>query len=70
MWLQENLQINLKKLSEFFRIRHSMMVNSGSSANLLAISAVKELYNVQDGDDALTAAVNFPTTLKPIIQKN
>src|SRR6056300_638835 len=59
-----------KKLSEFFRIRHSMMVNSGSSANLLAISAVKELYNVQDGDDVLTAAVNFPTTLNPIIQNN
>ena len=59
-----------KKLSDFFRIRHSMMVNSGSSANLLAISAVKELYNVQDGDDVLTAAVNFPTTLNPIIQNN
>ena len=59
-----------KKLSEFFRIRHSIMVNSGSSANLLAISAVKELYNVQDGDEVLTAAVNFPTTLNPIIQNN
>lgn len=59
-----------KKLSSFFGVRHSMMVNSGSSANLLAVSAVKELYEVQDGDEVMTAAVNFPTTLNPIIQNN
>ena len=59
-----------KKLREFTGIRHALFVNSGSSANLLAISALKIFYNLNDGDEVITSAVNFPTTLNPIIQNN
>jgi CDP-6-deoxy-D-xylo-4-hexulose-3-dehydrase len=59
-----------KKLREVTGIRHALFVNSGSSANLLAVSALKIFYNLSDGDEVITSAVNFPTTLNPIIQNN
>ena len=59
-----------KAISAKTGIRHTLFVNSGSSANLLAITALKEFYNLQDGDEVITSAVNFPTTLNPIIQSN
>ena len=59
-----------KNLREFTGIRHALFVNSGSSANLLAISALKIFYKLNDGDEVITSAVNFPTTLNPIIQNN
>lgn len=59
-----------KEISKFLGIRHTLFVNSGSSANLLALSALKIFYNLQDGDEVITSAVNFPTTLNPIIQNN
>lgn len=59
-----------KGLKEFTGIRHALFVNSGSSANLLAISALKIFYELNDGDEVITSAVNFPTTLNPIIQNN
>ena len=59
-----------KKLSKYLGIRHALFVNSGSSANLLALSALKIFYNLNDGDEVITSAVNFPTTVNPIIQNN
>ena len=59
-----------KGLKQFTGIRHALFVNSGSSANLLAISALKIFYELNDGDEVITSAVNFPTTLNPIIQNN
>jgi CDP-6-deoxy-D-xylo-4-hexulose-3-dehydrase len=59
-----------KELKQFTGIRHALFVNSGSSANLLAISALKIFYELNDGDEVITSAVNFPTTLNPIIQNN
>ena len=59
-----------KKLREVTGIRHALFVNSGSSANLLAVSALKVFYNLSEGDEVITSAVNFPTTLNPIIQNN
>ena len=59
-----------KEISKFLGIRHTLFVNSGSSANLLALSALKIFYNLKDGDEVITSAVNFPTTLNPIIQNN
>ena len=47
-----------------------LFVNSGSSANLVALSSLKILYNLNDGDEVITSAVNFPTTINPIIQNN
>ena len=52
--------------------RHAMLVNSGSSANLLAVSAItsplldgRELHA---GDEVITVAAGFPTTVNPIFQ--
>ena len=59
-----------KLLAKKLNQRHALFVNSGSSANLLALSSVKELYKLSDGDEIITAAVGFPTTINPIIQNN
>jgi|TARA_B100000902_G_scaffold392492_1_gene444971 CDP-6-deoxy-D-xylo-4-hexulose-3-dehydrase len=72
MWLTSGEYTSAfeKSISQFLGNRHTLIVNSGSSANLLAISAVKQYFNCQDGDEVITSAVNFPTTLNPIIQNN
>ena len=72
MWLTagEYTKSFEKSISKFLGVRHSLFVNSGSSANLLAISAIKKYFECEDGDEVITSAVNFPTTLNPIIQNN
>lgn len=62
-----------KKLAEFFGLKFCAAVNSGSSANLLAISALTsfrlpEEKRLKKGDEVITAAAGFPTTVNPIIQ--
>tara|TARA_B100001564_G_scaffold351475_1_gene357395 strand:+ start:137 stop:1423 length:1287 start_codon:yes stop_codon:yes gene_type:complete len=59
-----------KSISKFLGIRHTLFVNSGSSANLAAISALKKYYDVPDDSEVITCAVGFPTTINPIIQNN
>ncbi|MCI5051695.1 MAG: lipopolysaccharide biosynthesis protein RfbH [Simkaniaceae bacterium] len=61
--------------SEFAKVtrrRFSLLVNSGSSANLLAISALKSPQlkgrALVEGDEVITVAAGFPTTLNPILQ--
>lgn len=59
------------KFSDFFKVKYTILTNSGSSANLLAISALTspKLANpLQDGDEVITVAAGFPTTVNPIIQ--
>lgn len=51
-------------LREYLGVRHVALCNSGSSANLLAVSAL----GLKPGDEVITTAVNFPTTVNPIIQ--
>ena len=61
-----------QKLAKFLGLRHSLLTNSGSSANLLAISTLtseklgKRRLNV--GDEVITVAAGFPTTVNPIYQ--
>ena len=59
-------------LGEYLGVRHVLTVNSGSSANLLALAALTspELGEraIKDGDEIITAAANFPTTIAPILQ--
>lgn len=61
-----------RKLSEFLGVKHCLLTNSGSSANLLAISALTSplLGNRQlkPSDEVITTACGFPTTLNPILQ--
>lgn len=52
--------------------RHALLVNSGSSANLLAVTALTspllEERRLVPGDEVLTVAAGFPTTVNPILQ--
>jgi len=61
-----------KKLTEFLHVKYSLLVNSGSSANLLAFMALTSplLENrcIRRGDEVITVAAGFPTTVAPIIQ--
>ena len=55
-------------------MRHSFMVNSGSSANLLALSSLLSPRmgerRVNAGDEVIAVAAGFPTTVTPILQNN
>jgi len=55
-------------------VRHALLVNSGSSANLVALSALTSPSlgpdRLQTGDEVITVAAGFPTTVNPIIQNN
>jgi len=60
------------QFSDFFGLKSCSLVNSGSSANLLAISALtsKKLgeRRLKPGDEVITVAAGFPTTVNPIVQ--
>jgi len=61
-----------KRLREFLGVKHVLTVNSGSSANLVAFSALTspKLGNraLKRGDEVIAVAAGFPTTVNPIIQ--
>tara|TARA_R110000772_G_scaffold249530_1_gene363779 strand:- start:18846 stop:20147 length:1302 start_codon:yes stop_codon:yes gene_type:complete len=57
-----------RDLANFSHRENSLLVNSGSSANLVLISGIKQFYNLEDGDKVLTLSCGFPTTVNPIIQ--
>jgi CDP-6-deoxy-D-xylo-4-hexulose-3-dehydrase len=59
-----------KLLADICDRRYAVSCNSGSSANWLAITALKKAYNLDDGDEIITVACGFPTTVNPIIQNN
>jgi CDP-4-dehydro-6-deoxyglucose reductase, E1 len=62
-----------RQFADLLGVRRSLLVNSGSSANLLAISALtshklpKE-KRLERGDEVITCAAGFPTTVAPIVQ--
>lgn len=61
-----------RELAKFVGVRHSFLVNSGSSANLVALSALTSHkmgdQQLKPGDEVITVAAGFPTTVNPIIQ--
>lgn len=61
-----------KKLAELLGVRFAYLVNSGSSANLLAFMALTSPLlgerRVRRGDEVITIAAGFPTTVAPIVQ--
>ena len=61
-----------KEFAGIFGLRKAMLVNSGSSANLLAIAALTSPKlgegRLRPGDEVITVAAGFPTTVNPIIQ--
>jgi CDP-6-deoxy-D-xylo-4-hexulose-3-dehydrase len=60
------------RLAEYLQVPHCLLVNSGSSANLLAFMALTSplLGNraVRRGDEVITVAAGFPTTIAPVLQ--
>jgi CDP-6-deoxy-D-xylo-4-hexulose-3-dehydrase len=61
-----------RSLARFVGVRSALLVNSGSSANLLAVTALTSeslgSRRVKPGDEVITVAAGFPTTLNPIVQ--
>jgi CDP-6-deoxy-D-xylo-4-hexulose-3-dehydrase len=61
-----------QRFAEWMGVKHCLLVNSGSSANLLALSALTSPKlgdkRLQPGDEVITVAAGFPTTVNPIFQ--
>jgi CDP-6-deoxy-D-xylo-4-hexulose-3-dehydrase len=71
-WLPSGGEVNKfeNAFSKKFGFGHSVMVNSGSSANLVMIAALKKYFGWQDDDEIIVCVCGFPTTINPIIQNN
>ena len=63
-----------RDFADFLGIKYCLLTNSGSSANLLAVSALTspllKSRQLKSGDEIITTACGFPTTLNPILQNN
>jgi CDP-6-deoxy-D-xylo-4-hexulose-3-dehydrase len=59
-----------QEFSKTVNQKHSVMVNSGSSANLVMLCALKQYFKWDENSEILISVVGFPTTLNPIIQTN
>ena len=61
-----------RDFADYLGVKYCSLVNSGSSANLLAFAALTSPLlgerRIQKGDEVITAAAGFPTTIAPIIQ--
>ncbi len=61
-----------ERLAKFLKMKYCILTNSGSSANLLALSALTSPLlgerRLRPGDEVITTACGFPTTLNPIVQ--
>jgi CDP-6-deoxy-D-xylo-4-hexulose-3-dehydrase len=61
-----------KEFAKMMGVRYCLLVNSGSSANLIAISALTSPKlgdrKLNRGDEVITVAAGFPTTIAPIVQ--
>lgn len=62
-----------KKFADYLGVKYALSTNSGSSANLLALSALTSHKlgdrQLKKGDEVITVAAGFPTTINPIIQQ-
>ena len=63
-----------KRLGQFLGVKFAITTNSGSSANLLALSSLTSEQlgekSLKPGDEVITVAAGFPTTVNPILQNN
>jgi len=61
-----------RALAQYVGVRGALLVNSGSSANLVALSALTSAKlgekRLRAGDEVITVAMGFPTTVNPIVQ--
>lgn len=59
-----------QKFAQWNGSKYAVMVNSGSSANLLIAFMLKHRFGLEDGDEVIVPCVTWPTTIYPLIQKN
>jgi CDP-6-deoxy-D-xylo-4-hexulose-3-dehydrase len=63
-----------QEFAQFLNAKYCLLTNSGSSANLLAVSALTSpklgKQSLRPGDEVITTACAFPTTVNPILQNN
>lgn len=63
-----------QRFADWMGVKHCLLVNSGSSANLLALSTLTSPKlgerRLQPGDEVITVAAGFPTTVNPIFQNH
>jgi len=73
-WLTEGRFVDQfeREFAAFFGLSHASLVNSGSSANLVALAALTSPTlgdkRLRPGDEVITVAAGFPTTVSPIVQ--
>ena len=66
----ENVNAFERAFSKKFNVKHSLMLNSGSSANLVMLAGLKKYYGWDDGDEILVSPTGFATTISVIHQNN
>lgn len=64
----ENVHHFESDFSKKFNQKYSLMVNSGSSANLVMIASIKKYFDWDDDDEVILSSVVFPTTISVLIQ--
>jgi len=57
-----------EKWSQWLGVKHSLYVSSGSTANTLLVSSMKEHFGLKDGDKVLVPACTWVTNIAPVIQ--
>ena len=72
-WLTDGPRVEAfsDALGDYLGVKHILTVNSGSSANLVAMTALRSPrldHPLQPGDEVITPAATFPTTVAPIVQ--
>lgn len=70
LWLTEGHWVDEFEIAfaKWLGTLRASMCNSGSSANLLAMLAAKEYFEMEDGHEIVVTACGFPTTLNPVLQ--
>ena len=56
------------KFKKYIGMDYAIATNSGSSANLLILQSLKEIYNLKKGDEVIIPSTTFATVIMPIIQ--
>jgi CDP-4-dehydro-6-deoxyglucose reductase, E1 len=55
-----------RMFADYIGVKYAVMVNSGSSANLLALTALSNMHKINPGDEIITPAITWATTVFPI----
>ena len=69
-WISQGPKVRKfeQMFARYIGCSHGIAVNSGSSANLLALTALKEYYSLKPGDEVIIPAATFATVAMPIVQ--